>query len=604
MSTGPDLVVEQIGAGVTYADGAEAELHALVRTAEDRRAVSDELAGRIRDWPTRYHLSRQRANLLAPLRIEPGRRVLDVGAGAGVLARAGAERGASVVAVEGNPARAEIAAARCRGAGDVRILAGSVDDLDPSERFDVVLCVGVLEYAGAPHGGGVGAEAFLSGLAARVGPGGVMVLAIENQFGLKYLLGHHEDHLDRPMVGVEGYPGAASVRTWSRRRLGGLLTDAGFGAARWLFPFPDYKLPTTILTEDAYADPLLVDQLVRGPVDDHLRSGVFPVDPRAAHAQFVTAGLGPDVANSFLVVAARAAGDVEEVVDPGALAWLCGGDRRRAWRRTRVVERVGGDRRVRVSAPAPGVTGSWLTHDEPVTAPWTMGRTVEQLVLDAWADDDRAQADTVLRRWSGWLAAREQPTVPGAGSPTPFAPADRALPGDHLDVGLANVVDAGDLVLVDREWRVVGGVDAALARYRALWYFARDAVHGAVHRPGDLLRSTVDDLTAELCSVVGVDPAPTRARFLEDEPLLQAEVSGGEAEDHRAAILADGASAGPDRRGRPATPAEVAALRAERDRLAHHVAAAEAELQAWRDRWARIERLVPRRLLALWRRRR
>ena len=39
----------------------------------------------------------------------------------------------------------------------------------------------------------------------RVNAEGVLILAIENQVGLKYLLSHPEDHLGLPWVGLEGY---------------------------------------------------------------------------------------------------------------------------------------------------------------------------------------------------------------------------------------------------------------------------------------------------------------------------------------------------------------------------------------------------------------
>tara|TARA_B100001765_G_scaffold94826_1_gene58300 strand:- start:290 stop:760 length:471 start_codon:yes stop_codon:yes gene_type:complete len=126
-----------------WRDGSEDRIVSVLRAASDRSSASDELAAQIDDWPTRYHFGRARTNLLHPIRLGPGVRVLDVGAGSGVNSRWAAEQGATVVAVEGDALRAEAAALRCAGL-DVDVCHGSATDLVDDDGFDVVLCVGVL----------------------------------------------------------------------------------------------------------------------------------------------------------------------------------------------------------------------------------------------------------------------------------------------------------------------------------------------------------------------------------------------------------------------------------------------------------------------------
>ena len=62
-----------------WRDGAEDRLESILREAADRSTASDDLAAHIDDWPTRYHLDRRRTNLLRPLHLGPGVRVLDAG---------------------------------------------------------------------------------------------------------------------------------------------------------------------------------------------------------------------------------------------------------------------------------------------------------------------------------------------------------------------------------------------------------------------------------------------------------------------------------------------------------------------------------------------
>ena len=234
--------------------------------------------------------------LLAPVSISPDDRVLDVGAGSGVNTRICADRGAAVTAVEGNAARAELIAHRCAGLEGVRVLCGPLDGLGDDRRgaYDVVLLVGVLEYAGTGQGGGEGPAALLNRVVDALAPGGAVVLAIENRLGLKYLLGFPEDHLGLPWVGWEGYRDGEPT-TWSRRELAQMLADAGLASQKWLFPFPDYKLPTAVLAEEVYGHPDgadMVDQIVGHPTSSEYHRPVLVADDRAAHRALLTAGPG------------------------------------------------------------------------------------------------------------------------------------------------------------------------------------------------------------------------------------------------------------------------------------------------------------------------
>ena len=211
------------------------------------------------------------------------------------MARYLGEAGCTVVALEGNPTRAEVAAERCRDLPDVEVVCGTIDDLDAEDRFDIVTVIGVLEYTPATIGGAGGPDHLLAAVRARLGPDGAVVLAIENQLGLKYLLGGAEDHRGAAWVGVEDYPGPPGARTWSRAELERLLDHAGFSGQTWLAPYPDYKLPTVILHDRAFDEPdveALVDQLVLQPVafHDHLPARLG--DAGAAHGAFIRAGLG------------------------------------------------------------------------------------------------------------------------------------------------------------------------------------------------------------------------------------------------------------------------------------------------------------------------
>jgi len=114
LSTAEPLPVRILEGHIPYRDGSEERILEVLTAASDRSSDSDELAAAITDWPSRYHLSRQRASLLRPLRLGPGLRILEIGAGTGVLSRYLAETGAQVVALEGSVERARAAATIAR----------------------------------------------------------------------------------------------------------------------------------------------------------------------------------------------------------------------------------------------------------------------------------------------------------------------------------------------------------------------------------------------------------------------------------------------------------------------------------------------------------
>jgi SAM-dependent methyltransferase len=579
-SVRPMRPVRRIGAGVPYADGAESEVLTALRRCDDVSWSSDELQEHIVDWPTLVHFSYQRTHLLKPLRIGPGMRVLDVGAGTGALTRYVAEQGAEVVALEGNVMRAQAAAERCRDLDDVDVLCGSLDDLGSSERFDVVLLVGVLEYAGAMVGGSSGASTMLRRARSHLRKGGVVVLAIENQLGLKYLLGGREDHLAKPWVGIDGYPGPPGIRTWSRGGLRDMLVEAGLVEQHWLAPFPDYKLPTVVLDERLYerADAAeLIHQLVLHPVAFHDQAPLRLADAAAAHRVWAEAGLAADVANSFLVVAGPEGTALADVVPQDTLAWMFGRFRRASWRRER---RLTNDMRLVTVGDTRPRRREWIGQNPGNERPFVRGRTLGHEALDAVRSHDLHSLDAVLRQWRDDLTARSVEITEVSPGLHPFLLPDatRVLPDGLFDTSLANFVQTGEsLALIDDEWRARGPVDRRVAEYRALWSLAVDIVsRGIVHPWAET--ATVEDIVGQLLALNGstVEPHVVTA-WREAELELQRLIAGSRAAGMMAGYL-NGTHTSADMRPRQQADIDLGRLRDELSRFRAKVGRLEGEL--------------------------
>ncbi len=76
---------------------------------------------------------------------------------------------------------------------------------------------------------------------------GVILVAIENRLGLKYLLGACEDHYAIPYIGLDDYPDSTGIRTYSQAEW--VRHAKAYNAIQFMYPFPDYKVPTAVLKE-------------------------------------------------------------------------------------------------------------------------------------------------------------------------------------------------------------------------------------------------------------------------------------------------------------------------------------------------------------------
>jgi hypothetical protein len=356
-----------------------------------------------------------------------------------------------------------------------------------------------------------------------------VVVAIENQLGLKYLMGAREDHLGRPWVGVEGYAGRPGVRTWSRRALGAMLAAEGLDDQHWLAPFPDYKLPSVVVDERLYAEPDaadLLDQLVLQPVVCLDQPPERLSDAAAAHRVFADAGLAADVANSFLVIAGTSEFPPRDLIRRDALAWLFGGFRREPWRRARLLT----DARELVSlGDGEPRRREWLVQEPGRTRTFYGGRTLGEQALAAVRAHDLDALRSVLCRWRDELDTRSVEIDPPSTGLHPFllASSRRGLPDGHLDVSLSNFVESdGRFLLIDDEWRTGHPVDLRIAEFRALWVLAREVIGLGIEHPwGDW--ATVDEVVVNLADLADiiVDPDVVEA-WREAEAQLQELVAG------------------------------------------------------------------------------
>jgi 2-polyprenyl-6-hydroxyphenyl methylase/3-demethylubiquinone-9 3-methyltransferase len=204
--TSTSVVPEEVAQFASHAgdwwdpNGSEAMLHKLnpVRLAYIRDQLDQH-------WALDEHS-------LKPL---AGKSALDVGCGAGLLAEPLARLGAKVTAIDAAPGL--IAAARLHAEGqglDIDYRPAAVEKI--GGRFDLVTSMEVIEHVADP-------ATFVRALAARLAPGGLMVMSTPNKTALSRLL----------MVGLAEAIGAIPKGTHdfdkfiAPEMLKAMLTDAG-----------------------------------------------------------------------------------------------------------------------------------------------------------------------------------------------------------------------------------------------------------------------------------------------------------------------------------------------------------------------------------------
>jgi len=299
------------GASLDYSDSSEEYLFNVFRNLKNVTSNSSELLSYIKDWPTKYHLSLRRANILKAVLdvLDVNTDVLELGSGCGAVTRWLGESFHSVDAIEGSGLRALVTRERTRDLSNVNVYCGDILDLSYSAgKYGLVTLIGVMEYIPLRVEKQDSRETscinFLQKLKSSLREDGVLLIAIENKFGAKYFSGCKEDHTNRLFEGLIGYPNQTPV-TFGRDELRAILMAAGFDNIQFYHVLPDYKLPETFIKEDDELLSLSLHNWIKTPFEDY--SGQrFNLIPEPLFLQnLIKARLFWHFSNSFLLLASK-----------------------------------------------------------------------------------------------------------------------------------------------------------------------------------------------------------------------------------------------------------------------------------------------------------
>lgn len=248
-------------------------------------------------WPHLYHLSNIRENLLEWYDFDKEGTLLEIGSGCGAMTGLFCRKVKSVTAIELSKRRSMINATRNKDVNNLEIMVGNFTDIKLNQKFDYVTLIGVFEYSICYVGGEHPFEEMLARAKSFLKPGGTLIIAIENKYGMKYFAGATEDHTGVTFDGIQNYNGVDRVRTFSKGSITKLLENAGFASNTFYYPLPDYKLPSEI-----YSDEHLPSAgSIRMPSISYDRPRVELFNENLAFDAVCEDGMFPQFANSFLI---------------------------------------------------------------------------------------------------------------------------------------------------------------------------------------------------------------------------------------------------------------------------------------------------------------
>lgn len=247
-------------------------------------------------WPVFYHLTSLRKNILNWYPFKENAEVLEIGAGMGAITGILCEKAGNVTSVELSKQRASAIAKRCKDKENLEIIVGNFNDIKFDKKFDYITLIGVLEYAPLYTNTENPFHDFLTYIKSLLKEDGKLLIAIENQFGIKYFSGANEDHTGKKYDGILGYENKNGIRTFGKEELQNILKNSGFGYTKFYYPMPDYKLPQRIFSDEYQPIDKILDYMPYTSSNE-----ILDFDEKEALKDIVKNNMFGFFANSFFV---------------------------------------------------------------------------------------------------------------------------------------------------------------------------------------------------------------------------------------------------------------------------------------------------------------
>ena len=188
-----------------------------------------------------YHLSTVSQNLINWYPFNTKDTVLQIGGDLGELTQVFCNNCEKVVTIEPNIEKAKAIAKRYENRENLEIIVGNIDDIILEEKFSIITIIG--------NNPKIKLKDNIQKLERNLKENGKFIIALDNNFGLRYFIGNPDNILNKKFVSLIGYNNAPEkIESFTKSSLEQIFNSIGYKYT-FYYPLPDYKMPNVIFSE-------------------------------------------------------------------------------------------------------------------------------------------------------------------------------------------------------------------------------------------------------------------------------------------------------------------------------------------------------------------
>lgn len=274
----------------------DSDLYEYIKSSKNNEY--DEILKNDERWEIFYHLSSMREGILNWYEFKSNATLLEIGGEFGALTGLFCQKCAHVVTLEEAAIRAEAIAERCSEYTNLDIYETDIFNYTTEERFDYIVIVGGLEKLGQGNRNKTVYAEILKQIKKFLKVEGKIIFAVENRYGIRYFCGAPEPYSGIPFEGINNFPnGISKGYLFDKQEVCDILSLAEMDKYKFYYPFPDYKLPQLIYSDNYLEGVNIRERLI----PYYMNKDTLIASEMDLYVDLMNNKVLPFFANSFLV---------------------------------------------------------------------------------------------------------------------------------------------------------------------------------------------------------------------------------------------------------------------------------------------------------------